>query len=236
MKNASTLRNNQSGRSIAINAVMAAVSLFLNGFGVYLTIQANLGAAPWDVLHIGLSRTLNILYGTGSIAVSVIILIIDILLKEPVGIAMFIDAVVVGKSVDFFNHIHAVPPCSSPLTGVPLMLVGLVIMAYTQYAYMIASLGCGPRDTLLVGLSRRMKRIPIGAISIALLGTATLTGWLLGGPVGIGTLICAFGTGPIMQAAFQSVRFDATSVHHQHLQESVRIIGRSILLKNASSS
>ena len=84
MKNASTLRNNQSGRSIAINAVMAAVSLFLNGFGVYLTIQANLGAAPWDVLHIGLSRTLNILYGTGSIAVSVIILIIDILLKEPV--------------------------------------------------------------------------------------------------------------------------------------------------------
>ena len=82
----------------------------------------------------------GILYGTASIAVSCTILGIDILLKEPIGIAMFIDAVVVGKSVDFFNHIQAVPPASSLLTGVPLMLVGLTIMAYTQFTYMIASL------------------------------------------------------------------------------------------------
>ena len=217
------LRENRTGGAILINMLLAAVSLFVNGFGVYLTIQANIGAGPWDVLNLGLSKTLGILYGTASIAVSCTILGIDIVLKEPIGIAMFIDAVVVGKAVDFFNHIHAVPPASSLLTGVPLMLVGLTIMAYTQFTYMIASLGCGPRDTLLVGVAKRMKKIPIGAVSIALLSLATLIGWLLGGPVGVGTLICAFCTGPIMQMAFRSVRFDATGIKHQRLTDSARV-------------
>ena len=215
-------RNKTSGE-ILLDSLIAAVSLFVNGFGVYLTIQANIGTGPWDVLNLGLSRSLGILYGTASISVSLMILMIDILLREPIGIAMFIDAFVVGKAVDFFNWLHLVPACQSLLTGIPVMLVGLIIMAYTQYTYMIASLGCGPRDTLLVGLAKHMKKLPIGAVSIGLLSLATLIGWLLGGPVGVGTLICAFCTGPIMQAAFRSVRFDATTVCHQRLKDSFRI-------------
>ena len=206
--------------------LIAAVSLFVNGFGIYLTIQANLGAAPWDVLNLGVSKTLGILYGSASITISLTILVIDILLREPIGIAMFIDAIVVGKAVDFFNWTHLVSACNSLLTGIPVMLAGLVILAYTQYTYMIASLGCGPRDTLLVGLAKRAKKIPIGVVSIALLSSATLIGWILGGPVGIGTLICAFGAGPIMQLAFRTVRFDATEVHHQRLKDSIRILFR----------
>ena len=89
---------------------------------------------------------------------------------------------------------------------------------------MKAALGCGPRDTLLVGLAKRAGRIPIGAVSIALLSLATFIGWLLGGPVGLGTLICAFCTGPIMQAAFRSVHFDATKIRHQHLAESAGVL------------
>lgn len=218
------LRENRTPGAILLNMLIAAVSLFINGFGVYLTIQANIGAAPWDVLNLGLSRSLGILYGTASIAVSLTILLIDVLLREPIGIAMFIDAVVVGKSVDFFNHIHAVPPCRSLLTSIPVLIVGLFVLAYTQYAYMAASLGCGPRDTLLVGLAKRVKRVPIGAVSIALLSTATLLGWLLGGPVGLGTLLCAFGAGPVMQLAFRTVRFDATGIRHQRLRDSARIL------------
>lgn len=223
MFNNSKLKENRTVSAIATNMLLAAVSLFVNGFGVYLTIQANIGAGPWDVLNLGLSKTMGILYGTASVIVSYSILGIDIALKEPIGIAMFIDAFVVGKSVDFFNRINVVPKCDSLLKGVVVMLIGLVIMAYTQYTYMSASLGCGPRDTLLVALAKRAKRIPIGAVSVALLSLATLIGWLLGGPVGIGTLICAFATGPIMQLAFTSVKFDATHVHHQHLADSVKI-------------
>ena len=218
------LRENRTFGAILANMVIAAASLFVNGFGIYMTIQANIGAGPWDVLSLGLSRTLGILYGSASIAVSLTILGIDILLREPIGIAMFIDAIVVGKSVDFFNRIGAVPKCGSLLTGIPVMVVGLFIIAYTQYTYMIASLGCGPRDTLLVALAKRVKRLPIGAVSITLLSTATLIGWLLGGPVGVGTIVSAFGAGPIMQLAFATVRFDATSIRHQRLRDSAKVI------------
>ena len=217
------LRENRTPGAILLNMLIAAASLFVNGFGVYLTIQANIGAGPWDVLNIGLSRSLGILYGTASIAVSLTILLIDILLKEPIGISMFIDAVVVGKSVDFFNWLGLVPKAESLLTAIPMMLAGLVILAYTQYGYMLASLGCGPRDTLLVGLAKRAGKLPIGAVSIALLSTATLIGWLLGGQVGIGTLICAFGAGPIMQLAFRTMHFDATHIRHQRLKDSYRV-------------
>ena len=219
----SRLQENRTSRDILLNMIIAAVSLFVNGFGVYLTIRANIGAGPWDVLNLGLSKTLGILYGTASVAVSYAILGIDIALKEPIGIAMFIDAFVVGKAVDLFNRINLVPECNGLATGIPVMILGLVIMAYTQYTYMSASLGCGPRDTLLVALAKRAGKIPIGVVSITLLSLATFIGWLLGGPVGIGTLICAFATGPIMQMAFTSVKFDAKNVHHQHLLDSVKV-------------
>ena len=92
------LRENRTPGAILLNMLIAAVSLFVNGFGIYLTIQANIGAGPWDVLNIGLSRSLGILYGTASIAVSLSILLVDIMLREPIGIAMFIDAIVVLRA------------------------------------------------------------------------------------------------------------------------------------------
>jgi len=220
-------RENSSTKAILRNIVLATISLFINGFGVYLTIQANIGAGPWDVFNLGLSRTFGILYGTASIIVSYSILGIDILMKEPIGIAMFIDAFVVGKSVDLFNKINLVPECKSISAGIVMMVIGLVIMAYTQYTYMSAALGCGPRDTLLVALSKRMNKVPIGIISIGLLSLATFIGWRLGGPVGIGTLMCAFVTGPIMQLVFKAVHFNATSVHHQHLMDSAKTVFKS---------
>lgn len=219
----SALSENKTPRAILANMLIAALSLFVNGFGVYLTIHAGIGAGPWDVFNLGLSHTFGILYGTASIAVSAAILLIDILLKEPIGIAMIIDAVTVGKAVDLFEALDFVPVPETVWGAAAMILVGLVIMGYTQFFYMRASLGCGPRDTLLVGLKRRSGRIPIGAVSVALLGLVTLTGYLLGGPVGIGTLICAFVTGPVMQFTFRTVRFDATKVRHQRIRASIRV-------------
>ncbi len=216
-------QTNATVGGIVRNAILAAVSLFLNGFGVYLTIHAGIGAGPWDVFNLGLSKTFGILYGSASITVSLIILLIDVILREPIGIAMFIDALVVGKTVDLFNLLRVIPTPATLPGGIAMVFTGLVIMGYTQYLYMCAALGCGPRDTLLVGLARHMPRIPIGGISIGILSLATLAGWLLGGPVGIGTLLCAFCSGPIMQLAFQSVHFDATAIHHQRILESAAV-------------
>lgn len=215
---------NDTPGAIARHVLQAFISLFLNGFGIYLTIRANIGVAPWDVLNMGVSKTLGILYGTASITISCAILAIDALMREPIGLAMFIDAFVVGKAVDFFNRLNQVPLCSSLWTGVPMVFLGLVVIAYTQYGYMAAALGCGPRDTLMVGLAKRLTHVPIGLVSSAILAAVTLIGWLLGGPVGVGTLISAFCAGPIMQLAFQTVGFDAKGIRHQHLRESLRIL------------
>lgn len=217
---------NQTVKSVFSNMMLAAIALFVNGFGVFLTIHANIGAGPWDVLNLGLSHTFNILYGTASISVSLTILLIDIVLKEPIGIAMFIDSIVVGKAVDFFRFIDVIPTPKTVVGSILMILVGLTIMGYTQYFYMKAALGCGPRDTLLVGLSKRLQKFPIGVISIGLLSMATFVGYLLGGPVGLGTILCAFCSGPIMQFAFKTVRFDATRINHQRLREFVKVFIR----------
>lgn len=218
------LQKNDKVSAIVFNIFLAAISLFVNGFGVYLTIHANIGAAPWDVFNLGLSKTFGILYGTASIIVSLTILTIDILLREPIGIAMFIDAVVVGKAVDFFNYIDIIPTPTNLFSGIAMSLVGLLIIGYTQGTYMMAALGCGPRDTLLVGLKRRIKKIPIGVISIALLSFVTGIGYLLGGPVGVGTILCAFAAGPIMQFAFYTLKFNAVEIKHQSLSSSIKVL------------
>lgn len=211
-------------RDILFNMMIAFVSLFVNGFGVYLTIRAGLGGAPWDVLNLGLSNTLGILYGTASIAVSLTILGIDVALREPIGIAMIIDALTVGKSVDFFNYIDVVPVPKTVYGGVLMIVFGLFVIGYTQLFYMRAALGCGPRDTLIVGTARHLKKLPIGLVSIIIQSMATLVGYLLGGKVGLGTLICAFGAGPVMQLAFVTAHFDATGIKHQNIFESLKII------------
>lgn len=218
------LSQNRTAGAILVNMLIAFVSLFVNGFGVYLTIHAGIGAAPWDVFNLGLSGTVGIRYGTASIIVSCTILVIDILLREPIGLTMIIDALTVGKTVDLFEYLDVVPVPGTLVGKILMLLAGLVVLAYTYFFYMSAALGCGPRDTLLVGLKKRLKKLPIGLVSILLLGTVTLIGWLLGGPVGIGTLLCAFASGPIMQLAFFTVKFDAAAVKHQNIVESCRVI------------
>lgn len=222
------LQKNSTRGAILINMLSAAVSLFVNGFGVYLTIHANIGAAPWDVFNLGLSKTLGIIYGNASIMIALTILLIDVLLKETIGIAMLIDSVVVGKTVDLFNYINIVPVPGTVLGGVIMTFAGLVVIGYTQAAYMAASLGCGPRDTLLVGLKKRLKKIPIGLVSVLLLCSVTAVGYLLGGPVGPGTVICALCAGPVMQFAFSTLHFNAVGITHQSLGKSLKILaGRS---------
>ena len=218
------LMANTTKNKIFKSTLLASFGLFLFGFGVYLTIQANIGVGPWDAFNLGLSKTFNIKYGTASITVSLIILAIDICLKEKIGIGMLLDAFIVGKTVDLFNAINLVPAQTSFLSSLIVINVGMIIMGFSQFLYMKAGLGCGPRDTLLVGLKRKIAKVPIGAISICLLTIVTAIGYLLGGPIGIGTLLSAALEGYYMQWAFKIVHFDPTKICHQSLLESWRIL------------
>lgn len=219
---------NKTAKDVIKNSILAAFGLFIFGFGVYLTIQANLGAAPWDTFNLGLSKTLGIKYGTASITISFVIILIDILMKEKIGIGMFLDAIVVGKTVDFFNWIDLIKPQTSLPLCIICILSGLAIMGFSQYIYMKAELGCGPRDTVAVGLKRRLTKVPIGVIVIGMLSFATFMGWILGGPIGIGTIICAALTGPFMQIAFKIVGFIPTDIEHQSIIDSIKILFKKI--------
>ena len=137
---------------------------------------------------------------------------------------MILDALIVGKTVDLFNWLSPVQKMTGWFSGLLLMLAGLVVEGFSLYLYMRTGLGCGPRDTLLVQLKKKLPKIPIGLISIVILAVVTLIGWKLGGPVNFGTLVCALLTGPIMQAAFHTVRFKAEDVEHQDIVTSLMIL------------
>lgn len=198
--------------------------LFIFSFGVHLTIYANIGLAPWDCLGMGLSLHTPLNYGLAMTVMAVLILLIDILMGEQIGFGTVIDALLTGNFVQLFNVLDPLPENDSLLLGIAVMLAGLAVMALGQYLYMSGAQGCGPRDALLVALGKRMSRIPIGAVEILLWALVLLAGWLLGGPVGIGTLISTFGAGAVMQLIYSLIHFEPRSVRHRSVSEVLRLL------------
>ncbi|MCR4712722.1 MAG: hypothetical protein K5707_10530 [Clostridia bacterium] len=196
--------------------------LFVFAFGVHLTIRANLGLAPWDCFGMGISYHTPLNYGLSMTVMAIVILGIDLLMKEKIGFGTVIDALLTGNFVQLFNDLDHFPETKGVFIGILIILCGLAFMAIGQFFYMRAAQGCGPRDALLVGLGKRLHRLPIGAVQVLLWGTVLLIGWLLGGPVGIGTLVCTFCSGVVMQAIYTLIRFEPRSVVHQSFLETVR--------------
>lgn len=204
-----------SRRKVIYGWARIVFGLAIFSFGVHLTIAANLGLAPWDCLGMGLSYQTPLNYGLSMTATSVIVLIIDLLMKEKIGFGTIIDAFLTGNLVQLYNDIDTLIAPGNVWTGIITMVAGLAIMAIGQYFYMTSAQCCGPRDTLLIGLGKRFKKLPIGAVQIILLGTVLLAGWLLGGPVGIGTIISTFGCGIVMQIIYSIIKFEPRDVDHK---------------------
>lgn len=197
--------------------IIAGLAVF--SFGVHLTIYANIGLAPWDCLGMGIAKHTVLNYGLAMTAMSVIILCIDLLLKERIGYGTIIDALLTGNLVQLYNTLDPLPENHNMLLGILIMCTGFVFMAIGMWIYMKAGQCCGPRDSLLVGLGKRMPKIPIGIVEIILWAVVLLAGWLLGGPAGIGTLISTIGAGGIMQMVYSVIHFDPRDIHHRSVSE-----------------
>ena len=193
------------------------LGLLVFSFGVHLTIYANIGLAPWDCLGMGIARHTPLNYGLAMTLLSLLILGIDLLLKEKIGYGTVIDALLTGNFVQMFNDLNPFEENRNVLLGVGLMLAGFVFMALGMYIYMKGEQCCGPRDSLLVGIGKRLPRIPIGIVEILLWAAVLLAGWLLGGPVGIGTVISTFGAGLVMQLVYNLLRFEPRNLRHQDI-------------------
>ena len=198
--------------------------LLVFAFGVHLTIFANIGLAPWDCLGMGIAKHTPLNYGLSMTLMALVILGIDLLLKERIGFGTIIDAALTGNFVQMYNDLNPLEENRSMWLGILIMLCGFVFMALGMWIYMKGEQCCGPRDSLLVGLGRRVPRMPIGLVEILLWAAVLLAGWLLGGPVGIGTLISTFGAGLVMQLVYNLVRFEPRNVKHRDVITAVRIL------------
>ena len=202
-------------------SLLASAGLLLFAFGFYLQLAANIGLSPWTALNQGLSNHLPITFGQASIMVSVLIVCLDLLMKETIGIGTILDALLVGWGRDLFIALELVPYQSGFLPGLAILVIGLAISCVGQWLYMLAGLSCGPRDAFLVGLGKRLPRLPIGRVNILLNLMVAVVAFLLGGQIGLGTIIALFGTGIIMDIVFKIVRFEPRNVTHEGLLETI---------------
>lgn len=209
---------------IAAQWLQIAAGLLVFSFGVHLTIFANIGLAPWDCLGMGIARHTPLNYGLSMTCMAVMILAVDLLLREKIGFGTVIDALLTGNFVQMFNDLNPFPLNRNQGLGVLYMLAGFAFMALGMMIYMKGGQGCGPRDALLVGLGKRLPGLPIGVVEILLWAVVLLVGWLLGGPVGIGTLISTFGAGLVMQTVYHALRFEPRAISHRDLFQTIRAL------------
>lgn len=216
-----TLTHSESKKSIVTGWLRILIGLLIYSFGVYLTIYANIGLAPWDCLAVGISRHAPLNYGSAMVAISLTAVILQLLLRERIGFATLFDTLLTGNIVQFLCDLSPYPENHSVWLGIAFMLFGFLFIALGMYVYMSAEMGCGPKDGLLITIGKRLPKIPIGVVEILLFTLVTLFGWLLGGTVGIGTLISIFGAGTVMHLFYRLVNFEPRELKHKSIAETL---------------
>lgn len=177
-----------------IPGLLAGLVIF--GLGIALMARAGVGLGPWEALHEGLQLRTGIPMGTISIILGVPILALWWPLGERPGLGTLINVLLIGSATNLGNAI--LPAQTVPILQLLQMVVGVLVIGLGSGLYLAADLGPGPRDGLMVGVhhrfgwSIRRSRTVIEIIALVI-------GWALGGTIGIGTIVFAFGIGPVVQ-------------------------------------
>lgn len=209
-------------KGYSVRLVKLIFGLFLFALGSFLTIQANIGLASWEAFSMGIANLTNQTYGNILFFSGFVILIIDVLLMEKIGFGTILNTILIGTFVDLIQGMAVIPQMNSFISGVLMLLLGQVSICVGSYFYIGASLGCGPRDALMVALGKRLPNVPIGIIRGLIEGTVLLIGWLLGAKVGIGTVISVFGISFILEGTFKILHFDVTNIEHESVIDTVK--------------
>ena len=167
--------------------------LTLFGLGEGLLIVSFTGASPWSVLAQGISLNVNQSIGMITFLISISVLILWIPLGQKPGMATILNALIIALMIDLC--IKFVPTPSNYYNQLILAIVSVITVGIGGGIYLVSNLGAGPRDGLMVGLQKKTN-LPIALVRATLEITVVSIGWYLGGTVGIGTLLFAFGIGP----------------------------------------
>ncbi len=157
--------------------------------------QSTLGVPSWDVLHQGLSEQLGLGFGTWSIIVSFVVLLLWLPLREPYGIGTVLNAVIIGWVINI--TVEVVPEAEAVWAQIVLLTVGIFLIGWATGPYIGAQLGPGPRDGLMTGIARRGPSIRLTRTVLEI--TVLVLGILMGGTFGVGTVAYVLAVGPIVQ-------------------------------------
>ena len=167
--------------------------LSLFGLGEGLLIVSFTGASPWSVLAQGISLNVNLSIGTITLLISVAVLILWIPLGQKPGMGTIFNALIIAIMIDLC--IKYVPTPSNYINQLILAVISVITVGIGGGIYLVSNLGAGPRDGLMIGL-QKLTNFPIAVVRATLEISVVSIGWYLGGTVGIGTLLFAFGIGP----------------------------------------
>ncbi|MCF6464671.1 YczE/YyaS/YitT family protein [Clostridium sp. Cult2] len=216
--------------------VLALLKLFAGYFvcaiGIVMTINANLGLAPWDVFHQGLSNVTGITIGRAHILAGVSIIILDSIFGEKIGWGTVLNMLFIGIFIDFLMLNDLIPIFNKLLPSLIMMLLGMLILGFGCYLYISVGWGSGPRDGLMIALVKRTNK-SVRFIKNTQEIIAVTIGYLLGGHVGIGTFIMAILGGYFMQFAFKITKFDVSKVQHRFIDDDIKFIKGKLISKKS---
>ena len=167
--------------------------LSIFGLGEGLLIVSFTGASPWSVLAQGISLNINLSIGTITLLISIVVLLLWIPLRQKPGVGTILNALIIAIMIDLC--IKYVPTPSNYIYQLILAVISVIMVGIGGGIYLVSNLGAGPRDGLMIGL-QKITNFPIAVVRATLEISVVSIGWYLGGTVGVGTLLFAFGIGP----------------------------------------
>lgn len=193
--------------------------LLIFSIGVVLSLDANIGFAPWDVLHSGFANLLHISIGAGIIIIGLIIVAIVLFFHEPIGLGTLANMILVGTFTQIIMMLDIIPTNTSGniTMGSLMMLVGMLFVAYGTYRYVYSGFGAGPRDSLMVIVARK-TRWRIGICRYAVETVVIALGLILRGSAGIGTALGIIFISLSVQVVFKVMKFVPHEVKHENFK------------------
>ena len=190
------MKNKKRGQ-IGPRFLVYLIGILVMSLGIVLLIVADLGASPWDVLHVGLYYQLGLTIGTWSIIIGIVILTVAALIsKEFPKIGAFLNMILIGIFIDLYLLLPFMQTPNSLSGKIIMFLLGLLIYCYGMGLYISAQLGAGPRDGLMIALTTKTGW-RVGRVRACMEIVVLIVGWQLGGPVFWGTIIIGLAIGPI---------------------------------------
>jgi uncharacterized membrane protein YczE len=193
-----------------------------NAFGV---LAGSVGTNAWNTLSIGLRDRAGFSFGTASFIISLIVIVVDLIGKGKIGFGSVLNILIISIFSDIWIRVLGLFPApGSMAAGLACTLVGQFILSFAIVINMSPELGCGPRDTLMVILGKKLPKVPIGAVKFGIEMIVLVFGVLMGAPFGIGTVLVMALQASIFQLVCRICRFEPRNLNHEDILDTVRRI------------